>query len=129
MKNKLAMMTAAALMTATLGLSNVQPARADQAAVTRNTILGIAALVAGAVIAGNVSQKYATANTVEGYTRDGGTVYADGHVAYGNGSSYYPNDHGQSISCDGYGACTISGPGYTAANGGWNGQNGRRYHR
>ena len=119
MKSKLAMAALAAIMTVSLGLAQVQPARADQAAVNRNTVLGVAAFLAGAFIAANVANKNTVANTVEGTTRDGAVVYEDGHVVMPNGYSYYPNNDGQSISCNN-GYCSI----YADNNGYSNPQNG-----
>jgi hypothetical protein len=118
-------------LAATFGLASIAPASADQAAATRNTILGAAALIAGIAIESNVSHKNAVANTVEGYTQDGATVYQDGHVIESNGSSYYPGNVGQSISCNGT-ACSIYGANNNGYNGynGYNGNNGRgRWHR
>lgn len=95
-------------LAATFGLASIAPASADQAAATRNTILGAAALIAGIAIESNVANKNAQANTVEGYTNDGAAVYQDGHVVEPNGSSYYPGNVGQSISCNG-GNCGVYG--------------------
>lgn len=96
-----------------------KPAAADEG--TTNTILGIAAAVAIGVTAANVAHKNAVANTVEGYTPDGATVYGDGHVVLPNGQSYYPGNYGQSIACNG-GNCDISG-----GNGYYNGYQGYGY--
>ena len=93
-------------LAATFGLASIAPASADQAAATRNTILGAAALIAGIAIESNLANKNAQANTLEGYTRDGAAVYQDGHVVEPNGSSYYPGNAGQSISCNG-GNCDV----------------------
>ncbi|MDQ2858986.1 MAG: hypothetical protein M3R53_10100 [Candidatus Eremiobacteraeota bacterium] len=101
---------AASVVAASLALSTVAPAKADQAAVTRNILIGAAA-VAGIVIESNVARKNAAANGVAGYTQDGQTVYQDGSVAYGNGTRYYPSDNGQQVACNGQ-SCTISGSGY-----------------
>jgi len=90
--------------------SAVKPAAADQAAVTRNTILGAAAAVAIGLTVANVEHKDAVASTIEGYTPDGSTVYEDGHVVLPNGQTYYPGNVGQSIACNG-GQCLISGGG------------------
>lgn len=108
-------------LAASFGLASISPASADQAAANRNTWLGIAAAVAGIAIASNVSSKNAQANTVQGYTRDGSTVYDDGHVITPDGQSYYPGNQNESIACNG-GACSVYGndPGN-----GWNGGNRR----
>ncbi len=97
---------AASVVAASLALSTVAPAKADQAAVTRNLLIGAAA-VAGIVIESNVARKNAAANSVAGYTQDGQTVYQDGSVAYGNGTRYYPGDNGQQVACSGQ-SCTIT---------------------
>jgi hypothetical protein len=108
---------AAVLAATTLGLANVQPARADGAASTRNIILGAAALVAGVAIESNVAHKNAQADTIQGYLPGGRAVYADGHVVLPNGQSYYPGNYGQTVACND-GACSLSGgtgnvsPGY-----------------
>jgi len=90
-------------------LSVMRPAAADQAAATRNIILGAAAIVGIATYA-NVRHKNAVANTVLGYTPDGATVYQDGHVVTSSGQSYYPDKYGQSVACNGQ-YCTITGNG------------------
>ena len=125
MKSKLAMAALAAIMTMSLGLATVQPARADQAAVNRNTVLGVAAFLVGAFVATNVANKNTVANTVEGTTRDGSVVYEDGHVVLPNGYSYYPNNDGQSISCNnGYCSIYADNNGYSNPQNGYNGYNG-----
>ncbi len=86
--------------------SGVQPARADNAAFTRNILIGAALAAVGIIIGRNVAHKRHLANTIVGYTTDGGTVYADGRVVYSNGFSYYPNDRGQQIACRNY-SCAI----------------------
>ncbi len=73
-----------------------RPAGADGAASTRNIILGAAAVAAGIIIYNNVQHKRMQHDTVVGYTRDGGTVYADGRIAYPNGNVLYTgNRNGQ----------------------------------
>ena len=127
---------AATLAVAILAAAAMQPAKADGAATTRNIILGAAALAAGIVIESNVAHKHQVANTIQGYLPDGSVVYEDGHVVLPNGYSYYPNDVGQSISCDN-GYCSIYGDnngysnpqnGYNGGNGYYNGSNRNRWH-
>jgi hypothetical protein len=73
-----------------------RPAAADGAASTRNIILGAAAIAAGIIIYNNVQHKRMQHDTVVGYTRDGGTVYADGRIVYPNGNVLYTgNRNGQ----------------------------------
>ena len=112
--------------------STVKPAAADQTAATRNAILGGLAAIAIGLTVANVSHKNAVANTVEGYTPDGSTVYGDGHVVLSDGESYYPGNNGQSIACDN-GQCDVSGSAYNGYNGynnnynGYNDYNGNGY--
>lgn len=100
-----------ALVATTLALSvtvgTVAPALADGAASTRNIILGVGAVAAGAVVTSNIARKRKAHNTVRGYTRNGGTVYNDGHVVDRNGTSYYPGNYGRTISCNKHGGCAI----------------------
>jgi hypothetical protein len=91
--------------------STVKPAAADQAAATRNLILGAAAAIAIGITAANVAHKNAVAHTVQGYLPDGATVYENGEVVMPDGQSYYPGNYGESVACSG-GYCTIGGNGY-----------------
>ena|ERR1700722_13786000 len=116
--NKLTTSITALALTAAFSFAAIAPASADQAAATRNEILGGLALVAGIATAVNVSNKNAQANTVEGYTPNGETVYQDGHVVLPDGQSYYPGNENQSISCNG-GSCGVYNDG--------GGYYGRRY--
>ena len=118
--NKLTTSLAALGLAAAFSIGAIAPASADQAAATRNEILGGLALAAGIATAINVSNKDAAANTVQGYTPNGETVYDDGHVVLPNGQSYYPGNAGQSISCND-GSCGIYGNGGRrwAQRGGW----------
>jgi hypothetical protein len=79
-----------------------RPAYADGAASTRNIILGAAAAVAGVILYNNIHKKQVAHNTVVGYTRDGGTVYADGRIVYPNGTVVYTaNGSNQRCAWDG----------------------------
>ncbi len=132
MTNALRTTMAAVLAAATLGLANVQPARADGAASTRNIIIGAAALAAGVAIEANAAHKNAEANTIQGYLPNGQAVYADGHVSLPNGQSYYPGNYGQTVACNS-GACSLSGgSGYYGNNSGdnasYNSGNGYAYN-
>jgi hypothetical protein len=119
--NKITTSLTALALAATFSIGTIAPASADQAAATRNDILGGLALVAGIATAINVSNKNAAATTVQGYTPNGDTVYNDGHVVMPDGQSYYPGNVNQSISCNG-GNCSIG-----ENNAGWNGN--RRWAR
>lgn len=106
--NKLMTAITATALAATFGFATIAPASADQAAATRNEILGGLALAVGIATAINVGNKNAAANTVQGYTRDGSTVYNDGHVVAQDGDSYYPGNQGQQIACNN-GDCSVYG--------------------
>jgi hypothetical protein len=125
--NKLTTSITALALAAGFSFATIAPASADQAAATRNEILGGLALIAGVATAVNVSNKNAKANTVQGYTPNGGTVYQDGHVVLADGQSYYPGNQNQSISCEG-GNCSIygNGNGYNNNNGYGHGRGWRR---
>ncbi|MEA2786435.1 MAG: hypothetical protein QOF71_2539 [Candidatus Eremiobacteraeota bacterium] len=66
-----------------------RPASAD----TTSTILTAAAAIGAVVLYSNYQHKQAAANTIVGYTRNGGTVYADGRVVMPDGQTYYPNSN------------------------------------
>jgi hypothetical protein len=66
-----------------------RPASAD----TTSTILTAAAAIGAVVLYNNYQHKKAAANTIVGYTRNGGTVYADGRVVMADGQTYYPNSN------------------------------------
>lgn len=107
---------------ATVGISAVQPAKADNAATTRAIILGAAALVAGVAVSANVAHKRQVANTVVGYLQDGSTVYQDGHVVSPNGQSYYPSQYGQTVACSNQ-TCYLNGGNGNGPYYGYNGNN------
>jgi hypothetical protein len=84
--NKLTTSITALALTAAFSLAAIAPASADQAAATRNEIIGGLALVAGIATAVNVSNKNAEANAQYGYE--------SGYNRYDNrdGRSYDRND-------------------------------------
>ena len=104
--NKFSTSISAIALAAAFSFATIAPASADQAAATRNDILGGLALIAGVATAVNVSNKNAQANTLQGYTPNGDTVFQDGHVVMQDGQSYYPGNDNQSISCNN-GNCAI----------------------
>jgi flagellar hook assembly protein FlgD len=124
--NKITTSLTAIALAAGFSLAAIAPASADQAAATRNQILGGLALIAGIATAVNVSNKNAAANTVQGYTANGDTVYNDGHVVTGNGQSYYPGNENQSISCSN-GNCGIYNSNNGYSNNGYNGSYNNGY--
>jgi hypothetical protein len=112
---KLAIATGAAATIAT-GALIPRPASAD----TTSTLLTAAAVIGGIVLYNNYQHKQAQANSVVGYTRNGGTVYGDGRVVMPNGQTYYQNSNGQYANANGG---YYNGGGYS--NGSYN--NGRNY--
>lgn len=88
--SKFMMATGAAAVLAT-GTMTPRPASAD----TTSTLLTAAAAIGAVVLYSNYEHKKAEANTIVGYTRNGGTVYGDGRVVMPNGQTYYPNSNGQ----------------------------------
>jgi hypothetical protein len=81
------------------------PANAETAGQTstRNLILAGLAATAAVILYNNYHHKYEAAHTVVGYTRDGGTVYADGRVVYPDGTTLYTgNQNGTRCSYTGY---------------------------
>jgi len=85
---------AAALMLSLFSIS-LSPAFAETAGQrsTRNIILAAAA-VTGIVLYKNWLDKKAQANTVVGYTPDGGVVYGDGRIVYKDGVVAYASNDG-----------------------------------
>jgi hypothetical protein len=84
-------MAAGAAATVTTGAMIPRPASAD----TTSTLLTAAAAIGAIVLYSNYEHKKAAANTIVGYTRNGGTVYGDGRVVLPNGQTYYPSSNGQ----------------------------------
>jgi len=84
----------------------MSPSHADSAATTRNIILGAVAVTAGIILYNNYEHKVAQANTVVGYTSDGGVVYGDGRVVYPNSGgvvTYLSNNGSRPCTFNGYG--------------------------
>ena len=72
-------------------------ARPAEASVgsTWTTIEAAAALIGGIVLYNNYQHKKQAANSVVGYTRNGGTVYGDGRIVMPDGATIYPGRNGQ----------------------------------
>ena len=83
--NKLTTSITALSLTAAFSFAAIAPASADQAAATRNEILGGLALVAGIATAVNVSNKNAEANA----------AYGEDRYAVRDGRSYDQNNQGR----------------------------------
>jgi hypothetical protein len=87
--SKLIVATGAAA-SVSVGAFMPRPASAD---TTSTAILTAAAAIGAVVLYNNYQHKQAAANAIVGYTRNGGTVYADGRVVMPNGQTYYPNSN------------------------------------
>jgi hypothetical protein len=107
-------------MAAALAVGAIPKPAAASTQSTVNTILGAAALVGGIVLYNNYEHKKQAANTVVGYTRDGGVVYADGRIVMPDGQTFYPDANGQYASAQGA---------YYNPNAGGYGQNRGQYGR
>jgi hypothetical protein len=102
-KNKLFLSLGTLGLAASLGFATIAPASADQAAVTRNTILGAAALIAGIAIESNVANKNAQAAAQQSYYDNGWNGNGwNGNNRNGwngnngsNGNGYGRNDQGR----------------------------------
>jgi len=83
-------------------VGSLSPTVADTAGQTstRNIALGALAVAVGIVLNNNYQHKVVAANSVVGYTRDGGVVYGDGRIVYPNNITTY-------ASSDGSRACTF----------------------
>jgi hypothetical protein len=79
-----------------LFVGTITPATADTAGQvsTRNIALGAVALAAGIILYNNYQHKAQYANSVVGYTRDGGVVYGDGRIVYPNNITAYATNNG-----------------------------------
>jgi len=53
------------------------------------------ALIGGIILYNNYQHKRQAANSIVGYTRNGGTVYGDGRIVMPNGTTIYPGRNGQ----------------------------------
>jgi hypothetical protein len=95
MFNHLSKLVTAAGMAAALAVGAIPKPAAASTQSTVNTILGAAALIGGIVLYNNYEHKEQAANTVVGYTRNGGTVYGDGRIVMPNNQTFRPNGNGQ----------------------------------
>jgi hypothetical protein len=94
----------AVFMSAMMLMGPAAPARANTTSTL--ILIGAAAAILGTAI--NVSNKNRQANSVVGYLPNGDRVYADGHAVASNGTTYYPGDQGQTLSCQNN-RCRIAG--------------------
>ena len=84
----------------------VSPTIADTAGQvsTRNIALGALAIATGIILYNNYQHKAQYANSVVGYTRDGGVVYGDGRIVYPNNITAYATNNGTQV-------CSFNGVG------------------
>ncbi|HVA37004.1 MAG TPA: hypothetical protein VNJ51_05270 [Candidatus Dormibacteraeota bacterium] len=97
---------AALILTVALLAGTMAPSLADTAGQrsTRNIVLGAAVLTAAIILYSDYQRRQAAGDDVVGYTRNGGVVYADGRVVFGNGTTLY-------LSTDGRTPCGYDGEG------------------
>jgi hypothetical protein len=81
-------------MTASLAAGPLARPAAANEGQTWTMIGAAAALVGGIILYNNYQHKRQAANTVVGYTRNGGTVYGDGRIVMPNGATIYPGPNG-----------------------------------
>lgn len=90
--SKFAATAGAAAMLSTGALATVpKPASAD----TTSTLITAAAAIGALILYNNYQHKRQAANSIVGYTANGGTVYGDGRIVMANGQTFYPNANGQ----------------------------------
>jgi hypothetical protein len=88
--SKLAIMVAVASM---LGIAALPKPAAAQ---NLNTLLStIVAAIGQQTLYGNYQNSQQPANTIVGYTQNGGTIYGNGRIVMPNGQTFYPNSNGQ----------------------------------
>ena len=99
-----ALLSCALMLTILFG--TLSPSIADTAGrtSTRNIALGALALAVGIVLYNNYEHEVAQANSVVGYTRDGGFLYGDGRIVYPNNITAYATNNGTQV-------CTFNGVG------------------
>jgi hypothetical protein len=99
-----ALVSCALVLSIVIGtFSPVTAATAGQQS-TRNIALGALALAAGIILYNNYEHKVEYANSVVGYTRDGGVVYGDGRIVYPNNITAYATNNGTQL-------CSFNGVG------------------
>jgi hypothetical protein len=101
-QSPLRLLVSVALVLSLIG-GSFTPVAADTVS-TRNIALGALALAVGIVLYNNYEHKVATANSVVGYTRDGGVLYGDGRIVYPNNITAYATNNGTQV-------CTFNGAG------------------
>lgn len=95
MLKRLSRITLAFAMASSLAAGPLARPASASTGSTWTIITAAAALIGGIVLYNNYEHKKQAANTVVGYTRNGGTVYGDGRIVMPNGQTIYPNANGQ----------------------------------
>jgi hypothetical protein len=95
MLHRLSKLITAAGMAAALAVGSIPKPATASTQSTLNTLLGAAAVIGGIILYNNYQHKKQAANSIVGYTRNGGTVYGDGRIVMPNGQTIYPNSNGQ----------------------------------
>ncbi len=95
MLQRLSKATVAFAIAASLAAGPLARPAAASTGSTYTLIEGALALIGGIVLYNNYQHKRQAANTIVGYTRNGGTVYGDGRIVMPNGQTIYPNANGQ----------------------------------
>lgn len=95
MLNRLSKISVAFAMASSLAVGPLSRPAAASEGSTLTTIAAAAALIGGIVLYNNYEHKKQAANSIVGYTRNGGTVYGDGRIVMQNGSTIYPNANGR----------------------------------
>jgi len=94
MLQRLSKFVTAAGMAAALAVGSIPKPAAASTQSTINTVLGAAAVIGGIILYNNYQHKRQAANSIVGYTANGGTVYGDGRIVMPNGQTIYPNSNG-----------------------------------
>src|SRR5579875_2738771 len=84
----------AAAVTGSLAIGPMESQADASTGSTLTTIAALAALVGGIILYNNYEHKREAANTIVGYTQNGGVVYGDGRIVFPNGQTIYPNQNG-----------------------------------
>jgi hypothetical protein len=95
MLHRISKLITAAGMAAALAVGSIPKPAAASTQSTLNSVLGAAAVIGGLILYNNYQHKRQAANSIVGYTRNGGTVYGDGRIVMPNGQTIYPNSNGQ----------------------------------
>ncbi len=95
MLQRLSRIALALVITASLAAGPLARPASASTGSTWTMIEAAAALIGGIVLYNNYEHKRQAANSIVGYTRNGGTVYGDGRIVMPNGQTIYPNANGQ----------------------------------